>query len=338
MNWSEETVTVFGGSGFLGNRIVRQLVELNCGKIKCFNRSAAPALEKLGVEIIRGDIREPGAVNDACKDSTSVIHSSAKAGVWGNWKEYYGINVQGTMNVLAACKYNEIHHLVYTSSPSVAYPPTRDIENLDESAPYPDSYSAYYPATKAIAEKNVLGSPCRELSAVVLRPHLLWGPGDPHLLPRIVRRAAAGKLVRIGDGHNLVDLTYVDNAALAHIKALEYLKNCAQTRRKVFFISDNSPVRIWKWLDQLLNDLSIPPVTKSISYEKACFAGLMFETIYHCLPFLGEPPITRFVAGQLAFSHYFNISAAVNELGYRPLVKPVVAMSETIKWLKQNVC
>jgi len=337
MNWSEETVTVFGGSGFLGNRIVRQLVNLNCGRIKCFNRSAAPALEKLGVEVIRGDIRESGVVNDACKGSTAVIHTSAKAGIWGSWREYYGINVEGTMNVLAACKYNEIHQLVYTSSPSVAYPPTRDIENLDESAPYPDSYIAHYPATKAIAEKKVLGSQCKELSAVVLRPHLLWGPGDPHLLPRIVRKAAAGKLMRIGDGHNLVDLTYVDNAAFAHIKALEYLKNCAQPRRKVFFISDNSPVRIWNWLDELLARLSLPPVTKSISYDKAYLAGIIFETIYRAIPFLGEPPMTRFVAGQLAFSHYFNISAAVNELGYRPVTNPVIAMNDTVKWLELNL-
>ena len=337
MNWSEETITVFGGSGFLGNRIVRQLIELNCGKIKCFNRSAAPALEKLGVEVIRGDIREPGAVNDACKGATAVVHTSAKAGVWGSWKEYYGINVEGTMNVLAACKYNGIRSLVYTSSPSVAYPPTRDIENLDETAPYPDSYIAYYPATKAIAEKNVLGSPLKELSAVVLRPHLLWGPGDPHLLPRIVRRAAAGKLARIGDGHNILDLTYIDNAAFAHVKALEYLKNCTQPRRKVFFISDNSPVRIWNWLDELLAKLSIPPVTKSISYDKACLAGIIFENIYRVMPFLGEPPMTRFVAGQLAFSHYFNISAAVNELGYRPVAIQSVAMADTIEWLKQNV-
>ncbi len=337
MNWSEETITVFGGSGFLGNRIVRQLVELNCGKIKCFNRSAVPALEKLGVEIIRGDIREPGAVNDACKGSTAVVHTSAKAGIWGSWKDYYSINVEGTINVLTACKYNGIRSLVYTSSPSVAYPPTHDIENLDENAPYPDSYIAHYPATKAIAEKNVLGSSYKELSAVVLRPHLLWGPGDPHLLPRIVRRAAAGKLVRIGDGHNLVDLTYIDNAAFAHIKALEYLKKCTQPRRKVFFISDNSPVRIWNWLDELLAKLSIPPVTKSISYDKARLAGIIFETIYRVMPFLGEPPITRFVAGQLAFSHYFNISAAVNELGYRPVAIPAVAMADTIEWLKQNV-
>ena len=337
MNLSGETITVFGGSGFLGGHIVRQLIELNCGKIKCFNRSPVPLLEKAGVEVIRGDIREPGAVNDACRGSTAVIHTSAKAGVWGSWKEYYGINVEGTMNVLAACKFNEIHHLVYTSSPSVAYLPSHDVNNLDESAAYPDSYIAPYPATKAIAEKKVLGAPDKELSVVVLRPHLLWGPGDPHLLPRIIRKAAAGKLMRIGDGHNLVDLTYIDNAVFAHLKALEYLKNCEKPRRKVFFISDNLPVRIWEWLNELLEKLSIPPVTKSMTYDKAYRLGLIFELIYRAVPFLGEPPVTRFVAGQLAFSHYFNISAAVNELGYRPVTIPAVGMADTVEWLKKYV-
>jgi nucleoside-diphosphate-sugar epimerase len=337
MNWSAANIIVFGGNGFLGSNIIRQLIKLNCGHITAFNRSPAPELECLGVEVKRGDIRNASAVTEACRDATAVIHTSAKAGVWGSWHEYYSTNVEGTLNVLSGCRANRINRLVYTSSPSVAYPPTRDIVNIDESSPYPDSYLAYYPASKAIAEKNVLGAPDKELAAVVLRPHLLWGPGDPHLLPRIVCKAASGKLTRIGDGSNLVDLTYISNAASAHIKALEYLDKCTHPRRKVYFISDNSPVKIWDWLNELLAKLELPPVTRSISYQRAMKVGRAIELLYKVLPFLGEPPLTRFVAGQLAFSHYFNISAAINDLGYQPVIAPEKAMLDTVNWLKTEI-
>jgi nucleoside-diphosphate-sugar epimerase len=337
MNWSTAKIAVFGGNGFLGSNIIRQLIQLNCGQIISFSRSPAPELERLGVEVKRGDIRSSAAVTAACRGCSAVIHTSAKAGVWGSWREYYSINVEGTLNVLSACRTNAIHQLVYTSSPSVAYSPTLDSINIDESALYPDRYLAFYPESKAIAEKNVLGVLNKELAAVALRPHLLWGAGDPHLLPRIVRKAAAGKLTRIGDGENIVDLTHVVNAAAAHIKALEYLAQCSQPRRKVYFISDNAPVKIWHWLDELLAQLGLPPVKRSIEFRRAENIGLVLEVIYKLLPFLGEPPLTRFIAGQLSFSHYFNISAAINELGYQPVISQEQALRETVRWLKTEI-
>lgn len=336
MDWSKETVIVFGGGGFLGRKIVHQLQGMNCGKIKIFNRSPFPEIARTGVEALRGDIRNRRAVSEACEGCTAIIHTAAKAGVWGPWREYYGINVTGTENILAACREHSIRSLVYTSSPSVAYPPTKNIENITENEPYPDFYLANYAATKAIAEKKSLGEPNKNLSVVALRPHLIWGPGDPHLLPRIVKRAAAGKLTIIGDGHNRVDMTYVDNAAWAHVKALMYLHERTVATRKVYFVSDDAPVEIWQWLNSLLTRLSIPPVQRSIGYDKAYSLASILEMIFKVIPF-GEPPLTRFVVGQLAFSHYFDISAIKKDLGYSPIVNSNEAFSRTVDWLKKSV-
>jgi nucleoside-diphosphate-sugar epimerase len=336
MEWRQESIIVYGGSGFLGGGIVRRLVELGCRRVVCFSRRPAPELQRLGAEVIRGDIRSRRAVVNAAKGCTGIIHTAAKAGIWGPRSEYYAINVTGTENVLAACAAHGISPLVYTSSPSVAYSPTGHVENIDEHEPYPDHYLANYPETKAIAEKKVLGEPNKNLSAAAIRPHLIWGPGDPHLLPRVILRAASGKLKILGDGHNLVDMTYIDNAIEAHIKAFEFLRQSKPPVRKVYFVSDDAPVEIWQWLNSLLAKLNISPVTKNIPFKKAYIAAGIIEAVFKFLP-LAEPPITRFAVGQLAYSHYFNISAAKNELGYKPVISHDKALSRTIEWLQRSV-
>ncbi|MCF6176818.1 MAG: NAD-dependent epimerase/dehydratase family protein [Victivallaceae bacterium] len=333
MDWTKEQVIVYGGGGFLGRYIVEHLLTLNCDRIKTFNRSAAPELAAMGVETISGDLREPLAVINAASKCTTVFHTAAKAGVWGRYKDYYDINVRGTENILAACRTHDIKTLIYTSSPSVAYPPTCDIENINEDEPYPEKYLACYPETKAIAEKKVIGEPNKDLSCVVLRPHLLWGPRDPHLLPRVIDAARRKRLAIIGDGLNRVDMTYIDNAAHAHILAAEYLKCQKKCVRRRYFISDDSPVVLWEWVNNLLKKLDIPPVTRTISYRKAMSIARILEIVYKLLP-LGEPPITRFAAGQLAHSHYFDISAAKNDLGYMPVVDYDEAMKATLEWLR----
>lgn len=334
MEWKNEQIIVFGGSGFLGSNIARKLLEAGCSRVVCFNRRPAPELERLGARVVRGDIENRSAVAAAAAGCTAVVHTAAKTGVWGSYREYYRTNVVGTENVLSACKVNDIGTLVFTSSPSAAYSPDTDVVNMDESAPYPTTYLAHYPATKAIAEKKVLGEPNKDLAAVALRPHLIWGPGDRHLLPRVVGRAAAGKLRIIGNGRNLVDLTYIDNAVQAHLDALVFLRrNRGVPLRKVYFISDNAPVAIWEWLNDVLRQLGVPPITRKIEYRRALTVAGILEQLFR-IPFLGEPPLTRFAVGQLAFSHYFNISAAMNDLGYRPVADPAAAMSATLDWLR----
>ena len=173
------------------------------------------------------------------------------------------------------------------------------------------------------------------LNTVSIRPHLIWGPGDPHLLPRVIQAAAEGKLMIVGDGRNMVDMTYIDNAVEAHIKAAEALHRAPEVAGgKTYFVSDGKPVLLWEWIAGLLKKLAINPPSKSISYRKAYFIGACLEVIYGFLPFAAEPPMTRFVAGQFAFSHYFNISAAERDLGYKPVIDHDEALKRTIEYLK----
>jgi nucleoside-diphosphate-sugar epimerase len=211
-----------------------------------------------------------------------------------------------------------VGRLVYTSTPSVVY--SGPVENGNESLPYPKRYTAAYPQTKAIAERAILAANGPDLLTVALRPHLIWGPGDPHLIPRVLARARAGKLRRVGTGPVMVDVTYVDNAATAHVLAADRLRPEAPVAGKAYFISNGEPVDLWAFLNRVLEVAGLPPVTKTISPWKARFAGRVLETVYRTLRLPGEPAMTRFVAAQLSTPHWFDISAARRDLGYEPRV------------------
>lgn len=335
MDWENQKVIVFGGGGFLGHNIIEQLTALGCGSIRTFGRSPQPELQQKGLDVICGDLRNADAVKKACEDQTIIFHTAAKAGFWGTYKDYYEINTLGTANVIEAAKSNNIQNLVYTSSPSVAYRGSENIGNGNESLPFPAKYMAFYPETKALAEKMIRNAASETLGTVSLRPHLIWGKGDPHLLPRILKKAAAGKLMIVGDGSNIVDLTHVENAAFAHIKAAEALVERKESiNGKVYFISDGAPVKLWDWLNDLFKRCGVPPLKRHISYGTAYKVGAVMEFVYRTLRLSGEPPMTRFLAGQLSHSHYFDISAAKRDLGYEPSVDQEKALSETVEYLK----
>ena len=214
---------VTGGGGFLGSAIVRQL-RARGDEVRTFSRKEHKELALLGVEQVRGDLGDPTFILEAAKGCDVVFHVAAKAGIWGSYQDYYRTNVAGTQNVVAACLAHKVGRLVYTSSPSAVFDGS-DVEGGDESLPYPSSYEAHYPETKALAERMVLAAASPSLATVSLRPHLIWGPGDNHLVPRILTKGRAGKLRRIGDRPNLVDTVYVDNAARAHLQAADRLAN-----------------------------------------------------------------------------------------------------------------
>ena len=255
-----------------------------------------------------------------------VFHVAAIAGLWGRRRLFWEINVTGTRNVINACRAARVKKLVFTSSPSVVFG-EEELCGVDESQPYPDRYLAAYPQTKAEAEQMVLVANAPDLATVALRPHLIWGPGDPHLLPRVIARARAGRLVQVGDGENLVDVTYIDNAAAAHLNAADSLSPGSPCAGRAYFISQGEPVRLWPWLNDILEAVSAPRVTKSISYRTARRLGGILEATYRLLGIRREPRLTRFLAAQLAHSHYFDITAARRDLGYRPVVSMAEGLS-----------
>lgn len=322
---------VTGGGGFLGSAIVRQL-RARGDQVVSFSRGNYPELAALGVEQRQGDLCEVNALVEAARECDIVFHVAAKAGIWGTFQEYHQANVAGTENVIAACRIHSINRLVYTGSPSVVFDGS-DVEGGTESLPYPAHFVAHYPHTKAIAEQAVVAANSPSLATVSLRPHLIWGPGDNHLVPRIIAKARAGKLRRIGSRPCMVDTVYVDNAAEAHLNAADRLAPGAPPAGKAYFISNGEPLPLWEMVNRILAAAGLPPVTRSVSPSVAYLAGTVCEAAWKALRLSGEPPMTRFVAKELATAHWFDISAAKNDLGYRPRV----SIAEGLKRLQESL-
>jgi len=316
-------IFVTGGGGFLGRAIVERLVAR--GDAVCsFARGDYPDLRAMGVEAVRGDLTDRDAVARACTGCDVVIHTAARPGVWGSFASYHEPNVVGTENVLAACRAQGISRLVYTSSPSVVFD-GRDMAGADESAPYPASHAAHYPQTKAIAERMVLEANGPDLATVALRPHLIWGPGDPHLVPRIIARHR--RLRRIGGTNPLIDSVYIDNAAAAHVLAADRLAPGSPIAARAYFITNGEPWPLWDLVNGILNAAGLPPVTRSVSRRAALVAAGLMEATWRTLRIEREPRLTRFLVHELSTAHWFDISAARRDLGYAPAVSIEAGLS-----------
>ncbi|MFW7378761.1 MAG: NAD-dependent epimerase/dehydratase family protein [Oligoflexus sp.] len=312
-------ILVTGGGGFLGQAICRQLVQKNY-RVRAFNRQNYAELQALGIELIQGDLCNKEQVVAAAKDCDAIIHTAAKAGVWGSIAEYEAINVMGTRHVLAACDIHNIRYLVYTSSPSVVFD-GKDQNGVDESVPYPDRYLAGYPQTKAQAEREVIAANNQKLKTVSLRPHLIWGPGDPHLAPRLIERARQGRLRLIDRGEKLVDTVYVDNAAAAHILALEDLL-CDQSKSagQVYFITNQEPWPLSRVVENILHAAGLDSKVKSIPQRLALPLATLMEQSYRWLGIRREPLLTPFVVKQLATAHWYDPKRAQQDLQYAPKI------------------
>jgi 2-alkyl-3-oxoalkanoate reductase len=325
-------VLVTGGGGFLGQVICRRLVERG-DTVTSFARNRYPTLEAMGVTQVQGDLSSLDVVVDALAGIDAAIHTAALAAPWGKLEDFYQVNVVGTDNLLAACAIHGIGRLVYTSTPSVIHA-HQDINNGNESLPYARHFLAHYPATKAVAERRVLRANSPELATCALRPHLIWGPGDPHLLPRIVARAKSGRLRLIGKPGKRIDVVHVENAALAHVLALDALKPGAPCAGKAYFISQGEPILTEDMINRMLSAARVPMVIdKRIPYALAYMLGAVMEMAWGLLPLKDEPPMTRFIANQLATAHWFNINAAKQDLGYQPEFDIKTGMDGLSRWL-----
>ncbi len=311
-------IVVTGGGGFLGGAVVRQLVERG-DRVRSVQRSDAPALRALGVEVVRADLSDADACLEALRGADAVIHVAAKAGVWGTEASFYAANVQATDNVVAACRALGVRKLVYTSTPSVVHT-GGDVNGVDESMPVATHFSAAYPRTKAMAESHVLAANDARLATVALRPHLIWGPGDTQLTARVWARARAGRLRLVGGGTKWIDTIFVENAAEAHLSALDRLAPDAACAGKAYFITQGEPVPQKAFIDGMLAAGGLPPCEKSIPPALAWLVGAMLEVLWTVLRRQDEPLMTRFLAEQLATAHWYNIDAARRDLGYVPRI------------------
>lgn len=323
---------VTGGGGFLAQYIVEKLIDRGV-QVRSLARGEYPELSALGVECVRGDLRKLDDVTNACEGCDVVFHVAAIAGLWGDYQIFHDINVMGTEHVIDACRRQGIKKLVYTSSPSVVFS-MGDLKDVDESQPYPDKFYSPYAKSKSFAERKVLAANDESLATCSLRPHLIWGPRDHHILKLLIDRATEGKLMTIGDGTNLVDLTYVENAADAHLQAADALEVGSPVAGKAYFISDGAPVNLWDWIDEFLKQMELPPIKKTVSTGFAMKVAAIMETVHKCLPFFGDPKLTRFMVGNFATSHYFDISAARSDFGYDPTIDNDEGLKRSIAWFK----
>ncbi len=325
-------ILVTGGGGFLGRYIVEKLLERG-DEVRMIARGAYPELEAMGVRCFCHDLSKSADCGDAMKGLDVVIHTAAKAGAWGLYEEYYQNNVLGTQNCLQAALKAEVPAFVYTSSPSVVFG-SHDLVGVDGTYPYPDKYLAHYPKTKAMAEQMVLKTDPAQMSTCSLRPHLIFGPRDPHLTPRLLARLIQGKLPQVGDGTNKVDISYVENVAAGHIMAADALKAGSPLVGKAYFISQNEPVLLWKgFICELGRLAGAPPVRRKVSLPIAKTAGYFVEKAHDLLHLAGDPSITPFLAAQLATSHWFDQSAARRDFGYDAKVPTDEALKRTVEWL-----
>ena len=315
---------VTGGGGFLGSAIVR-LLRARGDEVTSYSRGDYP---QLGAPHVRGDLADLKRLHESMRGHDTVFHVAAKAGIALGREPFWNANVEGTRNVLTAALESGVERLVFTSSPSVCFDGKEHV-NASNDLAYTARFLAPYPETKAAAERMVLAANGRSaLATCALRPHLVFGPGDPHLLPRLIERGRARKLAIVGKGTNEVSLTFVENAAWAHLDAADRLTKTAAHAGKAYFVAQEEPVALWTWVNDLFGALGIPPVTRRVPMPLAYAAGIWLETL--AKPDV-EARMTRFLALQLSTSHSYDLGPARRDFGYEERVPLAEATRITIE-------
>jgi nucleoside-diphosphate-sugar epimerase len=326
-------ILITGGSGFLGKALARALVKKH--KVRSLTRNTNAELEKLGVEMRLGDIRDVRAVLDAATGCDAVIHLAGKWDMWGRYDDYYQVNVEGTKNVIEACRRNSVARLVFTSSVSVAFDGSGR-GAMKESGDYPKRFVSHYSETKAIAEKLVLGANSGKLATVAIRPHVIWGPGDRHFMPKIITNAKNGNLHILGDGKNLADTVYVDNVVDALVLALERLEPESRISGKAYFIANGEPLPVAVLINKIMAAAGLPPVRRRVPKSLGLGMAEFLEAAYSVIGISEEPVLTRLSAHFLGRPTDVDIGAAKSDLGYEPKVSTDEGLRRMKKWFEEG--
>jgi nucleoside-diphosphate-sugar epimerase len=322
---------VTGATGFLGGALARRLHSMGW-EITALGRNAAKLnqLEDEGMRVLQHDLKEKDAMIASCKDQEIVFHCAALPSPWGNFEAFYQANVIGTRNVIRGCEEHKVKRLVHVSTPSLyfGYASRTNIKETDE-LPEPVSN---YAATKILAEQELDQAFENGLATIAIRPRALFGEGDTVIFPRLIPRLQAGRLPILGDGENIVDLTYIENVVDALLLCAE---SPANTLGKKYNISNGEPVKIWRLVEHICDELDLPRPRRKISYQTANAAAAMLELICTLIPTHPEPPLTRISVSMMAHSTTLDISAARNELGYKPRVSVEEGVGRFLKWWKE---
>lgn len=298
-------------------------------QVTSFSRREYPLHWALGISSVQADIRDLEALEKACRGKDVVFHLAAKVGIWGNYSDFESVNVTGTFNVIKACRKQGVGRIIFTSSSGVVFD-GKDLEGIDETYPYPEDQGSHYASTKALAERLIIEANSEKLRTISLRPHLVWGPYDAHLIPGILKRVNSGKIRRIGDQEHFIDTTYIDNMVDALILAMDALGNKPEAAGEVFFITNGEPARVWDFVNSIVQIAGHPPIQKKIPERLALFAAGISERTHRLFKIKSEPFMTRYAIREMITNHWFDISKARDILGYNP----GVSYAEGFKRLK----
>jgi nucleoside-diphosphate-sugar epimerase len=272
---------------------------------------------------VLGDIADSGAVGRAAAGQDAVLHVAAKVDVVGRWADYQHANVDGTRAVIDACIADNVRSLVHVSTPSVAHA-GHALIGAGAGPADPESARGHYARSKAMAELMALEADSPELAVLVIRPHLVWGPGDPQLVERIVERARSGRLPLIGSGAALIDTTYVDNAVDALRRALQVCGPAGGGTEGVhgeaLVVSNGEPRPVAEILGRLCRAAGVPLPRGHVPFGLAAAAGSVIERAWAVGRRSDTPPLTRFLAEQLATAHWFDQRRTRAALQWAPQV------------------
>jgi 2-alkyl-3-oxoalkanoate reductase len=304
-------VLVTGASGMLGRATATALLERGDDVTVLQRRpSGLPCREVLG------DVADRDVVDRAARGQDAVLHLAAKVDVTGPWAEYVTANVEGTRSIVGACRAAGVGRLVYVSSPSVAHAGTA-LTGFGAGPADPDGARGRYSRSKAIAEREALAADGPALAVLAVRPHLVWGPGDTQLVARIVERARTGRLPVIGTGAALIDTTYVDNAAAALVAAVDA---CGPVHGEALVVSNGEPRPVAEVIGRLCRAAGVPAPRRRVPFRAAWAAGAAVEGVWAMTGRRDVPPITRFLAEQLATAHWFDQRRTRTALAWEPHV------------------
>ena len=304
-------VLVTGASGMLGGGVARALA-LRGDTVTVLQRRATG----LGLREVLGDVADPAVAAQAVAGQDAVVHLAAKVSVTGPWQEFERVNVGGTQELLTAARDAGVARFVQVSSPSVAHA-GKALVGATAGPADPGHARGHYARSKALAERSALQADAPGFAVVAVRPHLVWGPGDTQLVGRIVQRAHAGRLVLINGGMALIDSTFVDNAVDALVAALD---RAPVVHGEAFVVTNGQPRTVRELLTRICQACGAPAPTRSIAKSVAWSGGAVVETAWQALRRDDEPPMTRFLAEQLATAHWFDQRRTREALQWAPRI------------------
>lgn len=309
-----QRILVTGASGVVGGAVARAL-QARGAQVVTLQRRPAPE----GLVGVQGDVTDPRDVARAIGDTVSaIVHAAARVSIVGPWSEFERANVEGTRVLAQAARAHGVARLVFVSSPSVAHA-GRSLVGAGASPADPEHARSHYARSKALAERVALAAGDDHLAVVAVRPHLVWGPGDTQLTQRIIDRARAGRLVFIGSGAALIDTTYITNAADAIIAALVRAAE-ADVRGRAFVVSNGQPRTVAEMLTRIAGAAGLPGPQRHVPLPVARTAGAILERVWRARGRTDDPPVTAFLAEQLATAHWFDQRQTRAALRWTPRV------------------